>query len=167
MKKISIITAEQGKNLALAKKVSNAFDSENFDINFIDLIELDLPLFTIQRLNKYGISQNVHDLTAQITSSHGFVFIAPEYNGGVPPVLTNAIAWITVSTKDWRDCFNKKIAGIGTYSGGGGMQLIMNLRGQLSYLGLTVIGLPLYTNQSIELKNDDLTSFVSQIQGLV
>ena len=50
----------------------------------------------------------------------GFIICAPEYNGSIPPVLTNIIAWLSVMGDDWRLVFNGKIGLLATHSGGGG-----------------------------------------------
>ena len=55
------------------------------------------------------------------------VFFAPEYNGGIPPILTNVIAWLTFSGEDWRTCFNVKSSMIPTHSGGGGNHVLSAL----------------------------------------
>ena len=36
------------------------------------------------------------------------IIVAPEYNGVMPPVLNNAMAWTSRATKNWRDAFDDK-----------------------------------------------------------
>ena len=72
--------------------------------------------------------------------------IAPEYNGSIPPVLSNAIAWLSVRD-DFRALFNDAIA-MATVSGSGGMELLVSLRIQLTHLGAQVVGRQLLGNKS-------------------
>ena len=69
--------------------------------------------------------------------------------------------------KDWRDAFNRKVAGIATFSGGEGMNLIIGLRTQLAYVGLTVIGRTLQVNYKKPLNPDSLVDFTVQIASRV
>ena len=34
---------------------------------------------------------------------------APEYNGSIPPILSNFIAWLSISGADFRNFFNGQI----------------------------------------------------------
>jgi chromate reductase, NAD(P)H dehydrogenase (quinone) len=167
MKTITILLASQGHNHELAQKVSAQLTSDNVTVNLVDLVALDLPLYSTIAHEQDGVPDQISTLVQQCQDAGGFVVVAPEYNGGVPPVLTNAIAWVSVSTKEWRGCFNAKPAGIATFSGSGGMQLLVTLRMQLSYLGLTLVGLPLHTNHAKPLVQDDLEAFSKQLVRLI
>lgn len=167
MSQITILLASQFQNKTLGDKIKTEIEKHQQNVKTIDLVDLNLPLYSSKSENEQGIPTVIHDLFEECLKTDAFVFVAPEYNGGIPPVLTNVIAWLSVTGKTWRDAFNTKKAGIATFSGGGGMQLVMNLRGQLAYLGLTVIGLPILTNHKKPLKQDDLESFSKQlVQGL-
>ncbi len=163
MSNIIIFLASQYQNKLLGDKIAAEIQSHNQSVDVIDLVELNLPLYSSKSESEDGIPTVINDLFNRCSKSKGFVFVAPEYNGGIPPVLTNVIAWLSVTGKSWRDAFNTKVAGIATFSGGGGMQLIMGLRSQLAYLGLTVIGLPLHTNYKKPLNETDLESFAKQL----
>ena len=52
----------------------------------------------------------INKLTNAFIESSGLIICAPEYNGSIPPIITNMIAWISVSTDNWRDGFNKKVS---------------------------------------------------------
>ena len=80
------------------------------------------------------------ELSEAFTSATGFFFAAPEYNGSIPPTLSNLIAWLSTETTDFRSVFNDKPAVIATHSGGGGQKLLTSLRIQLSHLGMNVLG---------------------------
>ena len=57
---------------------------------------------------------NYQELTWSLyNKAESFVFVSPEYNGGVPPALTNIIAWVSrLGGKDWRKSFNGKAAAL-------------------------------------------------------
>ena len=145
MHKIQIISATNDKNLDLANNIQSTlmevvrqFDKARVPIDCPDIISLEnlqLPLFS------FGVKANEEVLNGFIKSileAKSFIFCAPEYNGGVPPVLSNALTWISVQTKDWREAFNNKTALVATHSGGDGFRFLTAFRIQLEYLGVTV-----------------------------
>lgn len=139
MSEIIIVAGSNNKNMELAREFEKSFKEKNIAAKIVDLTQLDLPLYTPVEESK-GIPEGIREYVELFDRAKGFVFAAPEYNGGVPPVVTNTIAWISRSDSDWRKCFNGKPAAIASFSGGGGSQLLMALRLQLSYLGLNVLG---------------------------
>ncbi|MEK9726680.1 MAG: NAD(P)H-dependent oxidoreductase [Candidatus Margulisiibacteriota bacterium] len=163
MKKILILIASQNKNKELAQHINVSFESKGVVVTLVDLVALDLPLYSSVQQAKVGIPSEINALFEACENSHGFVFVAPEYNGGIPPVLTNALAWLSVKGKHWREVFNRKVAGSATFSGGEGMNLIIGLRTQLAYVGLTIIGRTLQVNYKKELNPESLVDFTDQI----
>jgi len=81
----------------------------------------------------------IKTITDEIVQANGLIICAPEYNGGTPPILTNAISWISVTTDYWRDAFNDKIAIIATNSGGPAVKFNISLKNQLEHLGMIVM----------------------------
>lgn len=147
MKKIVILLASVGKNLELAEKLENILKGLNAETKLVNLVELDLPLYSALTDKKETCPKAVTSLTASLVESDGIVIVAPEYNGGVPPVLNNAIAWVSRSGgEDWRVAFNGKPAVIATHSGGGGLHALAAMRQQLAYLGTNVMGRQLHTH---------------------
>ena len=162
MKKITILTASQGKNSELGKKILEIAEKD-FKCKFVDLVDLNLPLYSEAEEEK-GIPQKAKELSDSLSNSEGLVFIAPEYNGSVPPCLNNAICWISRSGKTWREAFNGKTTLIATHSGGGGHHVLMAMRQQLSFLGANVLGRQLLTNYNKELNVDSLNECLAQMQ---
>ena len=167
MKQITVFLSSQNKNKELAAEIVTSLEANNLSVNLIDLVELDFPLYSSKTQDRIGTPNELMKLYDQCKASDGFIFVAPEYNGGIPPVLTNALAWLSVIGKDWRDAFNRKVAGIATFSGGEGMNLIIGLRTQLAYVGLTVIGRTLQVNYKKPLNPDSLVDFTAQIASRV
>ena len=75
----------------------------------------------------------------------------------MPPVVTNFIAWISRSgDQNWRASFNGKPAALASFSGSGGIQALVALRTQLSYIGLNTIGRQVRATYSQELNLEDV-----------
>ena len=109
MKQITVFLSSQNKNKELAAEIVTSLEANNLSVSLIDLVELDFPLYSSKTQDRIGTPNELMKLYDQCKASDGFIFIAPEYNGGIPPVLTNALAWLSVIGKNWRDAFNGKI----------------------------------------------------------
>ena len=136
VKKILIISATNDKNLDLANELIEIVSNMKISTELVSLQDLDLPLFDFDRIVENNVVETLID---RISKSSGLIFCSPEYNGGVPPVLSNAITWISVKSKNWRDAFNGKFALIATYSGGSGNRFLTAFRSQLEYMGTNVL----------------------------
>ena len=134
MRSILIISATKGSNLVLAKKIGGHVSS---DYEIISLEDYMMPLYSPKL--KVRENNNIEMLSRKFIQSKGFIFCAPEYNGGSPPILTNAITWLSVYTDDWRGVFNNKKAIIATHSGGAGFKFLTSFRSQLEHLALLFI----------------------------
>lgn len=158
---VTIVTASEVKNLELAKNFQATLENLGATVSFINLLDLDLPLYTsrTEQLHKGDVLLKDHLET--FTKTQGFVFIAPEYNGSTPPVFTNFLAWLSRSSKDWRSFLNGKPAVIATYSGGGGNHVLMAMRSQLAFIGMNVLGRQILTHSNKALDEKSLTT-VSQ-----
>lgn len=162
MKKITILVSSKGKNVDLGNAISEEISKRNISSELINLVDLDLPLYTTEE-EVNGIPDNAKKLASHLKECQSFVVVAPEYNGSVPPVLINAISWVSRTGDDWREAFNGKMALIATHSGGGGAHVLMALRSQLSFVGANVIGRQILTNYSKELNIDSLKSCIDQL----
>ena len=136
-KRILLISATRGKNYELAQELKKIIDNTTaVDTVVINLESYDLPLY------KPGIksaNETAGELSAELENADGFVFCAPEYNGGPPPILINAFTWISVTTANWRDGFKDKFAVIATSSAGSGQRFLVAFRSQLEYMGTLVM----------------------------
>jgi chromate reductase, NAD(P)H dehydrogenase (quinone) len=161
--KISIIVASNNHNLALAYQLNKIVLDMQHTTQIIDLVEEDLPLYTPKFQAQYGIPEKVKLLAQTLINTEAMIFVAPEYNGGIPPTLNNAIAWLSVNGDDWRGCFNGKPAIVATYSGGGGYYVLLAMRNQLSYIGMNVIGRQIITNSNKPLNLDSAKEVIKQL----
>lgn len=138
-KHICIVAGSNGKNLTLAKTFDEHLRSLGHKTSLVNVVEAHLPLYSPAqegKINGADVMAPFHEALA----AQYFVFCVPEYNGGTTPAFVNFLAWASRSAKDWRVHFNTKRAAIATHSGGDGAQVLMMLRLQLSYIGMTVLG---------------------------
>lgn len=160
---ILIVAASDGNNLKLAEsilEISNEFDA-NFEI--VKLSDYTLPLYTSLE-EKNGTPKDAITLSNKFIDANGFVFLAPEYNGSVPPILINSISWISRSGNDnWRDAFNSKPVVLGTHSGGGGQYVLSAMQEQFTFIGCNIIGRKLLTNYSKELNPESAKSVLDML----
>jgi len=136
---ILICSASSGANLKLCRRAESFFKERGVDTCFVDLTATELPLYT-SRVVHTPNSALISALAQSFRRAEGFFFAAPEYNGSIPPTLSNVIAWLSTESKDFRALFNNKPAVIATHSGGGGQKVLTSMRIQLSHLGVNVLG---------------------------
>ena len=161
---IQTISATNDKNLQLANSLNRLLadvikkeDAESLS-DVISLESLSLPLFSMEAKPDDLI---LDDFVTKLSKARGFIFCAPEYNGGVPPVLSNALTWVSVRTKDWREAFNGKFAVIATHSGGDGYRFLTAFRSQLEYLGVNVYSRNITVSNSSPLDKDRAKKIIS------
>ena len=164
MKKILIISATNDKNLVLAKELDNIISNMNIQTELLSVQDLGLPLFDFEKVLNNNV---IDDLIDKLQKSSGFVICAPEYNGGVPPVLSNVITWISVRSKHWRDAFNGKFALIGTHSGGDGSRFITAFRSQLEYMGTNVLARTIAVSSKRSLDKKSATKIIKSFVDII
>ena len=162
---IVIISASNGQNLNLAKQLQQQSIDMGFESEILDLTTIELPVYSPVKEDE-GLPAAVEDLHAFFRSASGFFICAPEYNGLIPPVLNNAIAWLSVQGEDFRALFNGKPVGLATHSGSGGQKVLTAMRIQMSHLGCNVIGREILTNKNKSLNLKSSESILRQIAAL-
>ena len=135
-----IISASNGKNLELSKQFASRSTLLNLSSEILDLTELNIPLYNPRNHSKNDIPDEVIQIKEKLVGIEKWIICAPEYNGSIPPILSNLIAWLSVSGDDFRNLFNGRPIAIATFSGGQGTQLLTSLRIQLVHLGSQVLG---------------------------
>ena len=160
-----VIAASNGENLQLAERFAAAAREQELSAQVLDLTAVELPLFTPRALAA-GTPPAVAPLQQQLGAAARWVICAPEYNGSIPPVLTSAIAWLSVQGDDFRALFNGRPVAIATHSGGGGHTLMAALRLQLAHLGAHVVGRQLVSNSSHAAKDASIADLITRLQQL-
>ncbi len=169
-KKILVITASNGENLKLANRFVDSAKQLGAEAALIDLTTLALPIYNPRLPSNNETASEISSLHSQLVSIERLVICAPEYNGSIPPLLTNAIAWLSVQESDFRTLFNGRPIAIASHSGGCGMEVLISLRIQLTHLGAQVVGRQLSSNQRNPAKDEtinDLTNRVMQMEPLL
>ena len=165
-KKILIISATSRNNLDLSNHISEITTNLNNENELLNLEKFDIPLYTPIR-QKEGTPEIVNELIPKFINASGFIFCAPEYNGSIPPILTNLMAWISVSTDQWRDVFNGKMALLGTHSGGGGNNFIQSMKIQLGHLGAIVLPRTIVVNSYTKFNPESTEDKIKQLISLL
>lgn len=157
MKKIVLLIAGDNFNIKTGAAFKEVLEQKGAAVEAISLIDLNLPLYTPKSEQSLGsVNQIIKKTLQSLDESDAFMVIAPEYNGSIPPVFTNFIAWASRSSEDWRKYFNGKTAALASHSGGGGINVLTALRTQLSYLGSNVIGRQVVSTFQNDLKMNDV-----------
>jgi len=165
MADLLVIAASNGENLKLAHRFAAAAQAMGRGTDVLDLTAFDLPLFT-PPARDHGTPAAVADLEARLRGSPRWVICAPEYNGSIPPVLTSAIAWLSVQGDDFRALFNCRPIAIATHSGGGGATALMALRLQLAHLGAHVVGRQVLSNNANPAKDASIADVLARLDQL-
>lgn len=164
MSKVLIISATVGKNLILSTELQNMLQQLGTESEILKLVDYDLPLFVPGYDHE---KEQVRPLTQAFINAQGFLFCAPEYNGGVPPVLANAISWISVSTENWRDAFNNKVALLASFSAGGATRYFAAFRSQLEYMGTVVMPRNISVSGTNPLRKDSAERILKSFIGFL
>jgi chromate reductase len=163
MANVLILAASTGKNLDLAMSFRSAAESMDHDVDVIDLCGLNLPLYTPDNENKFKDLEQIKKSMDRILSCDGMIVCAPEYNGSMPPVLNNLIAWISIQSTNFRLLFNKRNVGLASVSGGGGYQVILSMRMQFSYLGSNVLGRSIVVNKTKPVNSESIDEMITEV----
>lgn len=167
MAKFLFLTATNGNNLKLAQMLSEIAEDIGAETDIVQLGNLNLPLYTPESDKAGPPPKAAVELVNELQEADAFILLAPEYNGSIPPVVVNAVAWMSRATDDWRAAFNGKFAVVGTHSGGGGHKVVEAMRSQLNHLGTIVLARTFTTNFKKPQNPDSARAIFSQLLDLV
>ena len=161
-----VLAASNGENLKLAERFATAGRERGLTVEVLDLTTINMPLYNPRTHAEAGIPEAVIHLSHQLEKASHWVICAPEYNGSIPPVLTSAIAWLSVQGGDFRGLFNERPIAIATHSGGGGHSVLTALRLQLAYLGAQVVGRQLVSNRAKPAKAGSIADLLARLHTM-
>ncbi len=161
-----VLSASNGENLKLAERFAAAAHARAMAAEVLDLTTLSLPLYNPRTHAESGLPAEVEGLSRRLEAAHRWVICAPEYNGSLPPVLTSAIAWLSVQGDGFRSLFNGRPIAIATHSGGPGLEVLAVLRIQLAHLGAHVVGRQLSSSRSNPAKDGSIDDIVHRLQRM-
>jgi len=165
-KEIIIISASCGKNLELSQKFLEKSSEMKISSEILDLTTLDIPLFNPRIHNNENIPEKILKIKEKLFATEKWIICAPEYNGSIPPILTNLIAWLSISGDDFRDLFNGQPIAIATFSGGVGLELLTSLRIQLVHLGSQVLGRQLFSSFSKPIDSKTIEDIIQRLSQM-
>ena len=160
-----VCTASNGKNLRMARRIVEISIAMNIPAQLLDLTEVPLPVYTPQR-DEGSPPDSLASMEAMFAGANALFVCAPEYNGSIPPTLTNAIAWLSAKSDDFRGLFNGKPVGLATHSGGGGQKALVAMRLQFSHLGCNVVGREILTNSKKAFRDESAEWMLRQLSGM-
>lgn len=114
------------------------------DVSRISLEDYPLPLMNQDLEKEEGIPENAFKLARQIVAHDAVLIATPEYNGSIPPLLKNAIDWVSRISKDdgkpLRPYPGKPVAICSSSNGHfAGIRSANHLRAVLSHIQMDVI----------------------------
>ena len=161
-----IITASHQKNLVLAEKVAAAATAMGIENQVLDLTTLEISLYS-SRQHDAGPGQDFEQLRSAMNAADGLWVCAAEYNGGIPPVLGSAIAWLSTECDDFREMFTGLPVALATHSGGGGQKVLTTMRTQFAHLGSIVLGREIASSDWKEVNPDSIAAMLTAMQKLM
>ncbi len=82
-------------NAKLAAAAAYEFAQAGAEVTRISLADFPLPIFDGDLQTKSGVPKNAVNLKRMMSAHHGVLIVSPEYNSSVPPLVKNAIDWVT------------------------------------------------------------------------
>ena len=134
-----ILVASLNENMKLANILQEQLKNLGKKSQIINLVELNIPMYDSIKEEQDGVPKQIEELIIQMQNSESYIFVSPEYNFSIPPVLVNAVAWISRVGDDFRKVFTLKIIQLATHSGGGGQDVMNAIRSQFTRLGSVVM----------------------------
>jgi chromate reductase, NAD(P)H dehydrogenase (quinone) len=82
-------------NAKLAAVAAHHFAQAGAEVTRLSLADFPLPIYDGDLQTKSGVPKNAVDLKRMMGAHHGVLIVTPEYNSSVPPLLKNAIDWVS------------------------------------------------------------------------
>jgi NAD(P)H-dependent FMN reductase len=131
-------------NVRLAAVAIEEFVRADVEVTRISLGDFPLPIYDGDLQARSGVPKAATDLKQTIGAHHGILIVTPEYNASLPPLLKNAIDWVSRvhGPHEARgQVFHERAFAIASASGGrfGGARCLAALRLVLTACRATVI----------------------------
>jgi NAD(P)H-dependent FMN reductase len=152
MTKIQVITGSTRPG-RLNKQVADwiygiASQRDDIEVELVDIADYNLPLLdepVPPSLGQYS-KDHTKKWAAKIAEADGFIFVAPEYNHGIPAALKNAIDFIYA---EW----NNKAAGFVSYGSAEGVRSVEHLRGVMGEIQVADVRAQVMLNLGTDFEN--------------
>ena len=131
-------------NARLAATAGHELAQAGADVTRISLVDFPLPIYDGDLQTKSGVPKNAVNLKRMMSAHHGVLIVTPEYNSSVPPLVKNAIDWVSRvqdANENRGQVFRERPFAIAAASEGrlGGTRALAALRLILSACHATVI----------------------------
>ena len=131
-------------NARLAAAAADQLAQAGAEVTRISLGDFPLPIYDGDLQTKSGVPKNAINLKRMMSVHHGVLLVSPEYNSSVPPLVKNAIDWVSrvQDTHESRgQVFRERVFAIAAASESrlGGARCLAALRLILSACQATVI----------------------------
>jgi NAD(P)H-dependent FMN reductase len=139
MAKVQIIVGSIRDN-RVGRKVADWFydiglNRKDFDLELVDLREVDLPMFNEPNHPRFGnyVYEHTKAWSARVASADAYVFVTPEYNHSFPSALKNALDYLSAKLRF-------KTAGFVSYGGvAAGTRAVQALKPVLSCFQMAMV----------------------------
>jgi chromate reductase, NAD(P)H dehydrogenase (quinone) len=88
-------TRTGSRNVRLAAAAAYQFAQAGADVTRISLADFPLPMYDGDLQATSGVPKHAVNLKRMLGTHHGVLIVTPEYNGAIPPLLKNAIDWVS------------------------------------------------------------------------
>ncbi len=131
-------------NKKLAAVAAHAAAEAGAEVDLVDPADFRLPLFDQDLEDAEGMPAPAKALKEKFLASDAILFVAPEYNSSITPLLKNIIDWVSRTETDDEPslaAYRGKVAGLLSASPGalGGMRGLVHLRSILGNIGVHVV----------------------------
>ncbi|WP_375413550.1 NADPH-dependent FMN reductase [uncultured Bradyrhizobium sp.] len=82
-------------NVKLAAAAAQELARAGVEVTRISLGDFPLPIYDGDLQTKSGVPKHAVNLKRMIGAHHGVLIVTPEYNSSLPPLLKNAIDWVS------------------------------------------------------------------------
>ncbi|OED44628.1 hypothetical protein AB833_01165 [Chromatiales bacterium (ex Bugula neritina AB1)] len=136
-------TRANSLNAKLAAAAAAIAQQQGADVTLINLADYPASIYNGDDETANGIPESIRQLKKIMAAHDGFIISSPEYNGHIPPLLSNTFSWASRAENDETGMVaytGKKAAIMGASPGRlGGIRMLPRLRDTLAELGITVV----------------------------
>lgn len=147
-------------NKKLAAIAARQVTEAGAQADLVDPAEFRLPLLDQDLEEAEGLPAAAKALKEKFLANDALLFVAPEYNSSVTPLLKNIIDWVSRTESDDEPslaAYRGKVAGLLSASPGalGGLRGLVTLRSILGNIGVTVTPTQFSLSAAYSKFNDD------------
>jgi chromate reductase, NAD(P)H dehydrogenase (quinone) len=131
-------------NRKLAGLAAQIATEAGAEVDLIDPADYSLPLFNQDLEDAEGLPAAAKQLKGKFLAANAIVFVSPEYNSSITPMMKNFIDWVSRQETDDEPslaAYRGKVAGLLSASPGalGGLRGLVHLRSILGNIGVLVV----------------------------